>query len=362
MKPPLFQPDRIFVEEAVRTAPLTQRVLRRLPQVPIRNVATAEELFSLEGGETLRHALLLAKQRGPFLRRCPGTLHHLCCLYYNLDVAAGCDLGCSYCILQGYLNTPAITLYANTEELYRELEAVLSAHPQQFFRIGTGELSDSLTFEPLTETGRDLVEFFADRRNAVLELKSKNVHVEGLLGLRHNRRTVLAWSLNSDRVQQNDEGRSATINERLEAAAAAQDAGYRLAFHFDPLIVYEGAEEDYREVVDRLFRLIRPENIAWISLGALRYPAAFDSVLRGNFPRSNIFLGELLPGIDKKLRYFKPLRIELFRLLYEAIRSHSRDVFVYLCMESAEVWRRSFGWAPRSSAELKRLLDERVQE
>jgi len=93
----------------------------------------------------------------------------------------------------------------------------------------------------------------------------------------------------------------------------------------------------------------------------LRYPAAFDEIMRENFPSSEIFLGELLPGIDKKLRYFKPLRIEMFRQMHTWIRSYSPDVLVYLCMESSEVWRRSFGWAPHSSAELKRLLDERVK-
>ncbi|MDZ7346651.1 MAG: DNA photolyase, partial [candidate division KSB1 bacterium] len=105
-----------------------------------------------------------------------------------------------------------------------------------------------------------------------------------------------------------------------------------------------------------------PQNIAWISLGALRYPAAFEDVIRKNHPQSRIYLGELLPGIDKKLRYFKPLRIELFAKMYRWIRGYTADVPIYLCMESAEVWRRSFGWAPRSSAQLKRLLDDRVRE
>jgi spore photoproduct lyase len=83
--------------------------------------------------------------------------------------------------------------------------------------------------------------------------------------------------------------------------------------------------------------------------------------MRFNHPDSNIFLGELLPGIDKKLRYFQPIRVEMFSNMYKWIRSYSQEVFVYLCMESKAVWQKAFGWTPNSSAELKRLLDDRVR-
>lgn len=364
-RPKVFQPTRLIIEQSVSETAMAQRIVREFPHVPQEIVVDAGDTLTVAASdcnrEGWRGSLLLAKQRGPFLRLCPGTQNHLCCLYYNLDVAAGCDLGCSYCILQGYLNTPLITLYCNTDDMFSELDNRLSSHPQQFFRIGTGELSDSLTFEPIAKLAPELVTFFSSRQNAVIELKSKNVHVDGLLGLPHNRRTVVAWSMNAEAVRRSDEGMAATISERLEAARAVQDAGYRLAFHFDPMIDFDGWQEGYHETVDRIFRVIRPKNIAWISLGALRYPAGFDEIIRQNFPQSKLYLGELLPGIDKKLRYFKPIRIEMFKRMYEWIRGYSREVMVYLCMESGEVWQKSFGWAPKNSAELKRMLDERVK-
>ena len=83
-------------------------------------------------------------------------------------------------------------------------------------------------------------------------------------------------------------------------------------------------------------------------------------VLRENQPQSDIYLGELLMGVDKKRRYFKPIRVEMFSKMHEWIRSYSKDVCVYLCMESQEIWQKSFGWSPRNSGELRRLLDEQV--
>ncbi|MBN1464674.1 DNA photolyase [candidate division KSB1 bacterium] len=336
--------------------------MAKFPQIEKEVIADANALLIEDAA---RHSdeksLLLARQRGPFLRLCPGTQKHLCCLYYNLDVAAGCDLECSYCILQGYLTSPLITIYCNMDDMYGELGKRL-ARSRSFHRIGTGELSDSLTFEPVTELGAELVVFFADKKNAIIELKSKNVHIESLLGLAHNRRSVISWSMNTEAMQACEEGFAATIEDRLLAAAEVQRAGYRIGFHFDPMLDHPGWQEGYRDVVDKIFRRIRPENIVWISLGALRYPAAFDTMLRTRHPRSKIYLGELLPGMDGKLRYFKPIRIEMFRKMHDWIRSYSRDVFIYLCMESRDVWQKSFGWAPRSNAELKRLLDDQVRE
>jgi len=359
-----FRPVKILVEEAVRQQELVQRVLARNVKIPIEYVPDASGVIRsaqvAEAKSTWQGVLLLAKQRGPFLRLCPGTSKHICCLYHNLDVAAGCDMDCSYCILQGYLNNSLITLYCNLDDLFVELEQKLASHPNQFYRIGTGELSDSLTFDHLTGLSVELVHYFSDKTNAVIELKSKSVRVENLLGLAHNRRTVVSWSLNAKTIAKEEEIGAPSIDDRLEAAKELQRAGYRLGFHFDPMIDYPNWQEGYRETVDKIFRFAKPQNIAWISLGALRYPLSLDAIIRQNHPDSPVMLGELLPGADHKLRYFKPIRIGMFRKMHQWILQHSQQVLVYLCMESDEVWRKAFGWSPGSNAGLKRLLDFRV--
>ena len=55
---------------------------------------------------------------------------------------------------------------------------------------------------------------------------------------------------------------------------------------------------------------------------------------------------------DRKLRYFQPLRVGMYRKMLRWIRSASPTVFVYLCMESKEVWQQVFGFAPSCEKEL----------
>lgn len=353
----LFLPDKIYVEEAVRETRWTQRILANVPRAVVEHVPTLDGWAPPPGEKNI----LLAQQRGPFLRLCPGTTRHICCLYHNLDIAAGCDLGCSYCILQAYLNVPATTLYTNLDALFAELDVKLRRYPNRFYRIGTGELSDSLTFDHFAAWSGDLVTWFAGQNNAIIELKSKNTHIDHFLHLPHQRRTVVSWSVNAEAKMVTEEPHAPSLQERLAAAVEVQKAGFRLGFHFDPMIHHAGWEEGYRETVDAIFRRIDPANIAWISLGALRYPPVLDEIIRENHPTSDIVLGELLPGIDNKYRYFKPIRIDMFSKMYQWIRAYSQDVFVYLCMENDEIWKRSFGWSPRSSAGLKKLLDARVR-
>jgi spore photoproduct lyase len=57
------------------------------------------------------------------------------------------------------------------------------------------------------------------------------------------------------------------------------------------------------------------------------------------------------------MRYFKPLRIQLYQEMVERIRGYAPELTVYLCMEDDEVWDRSFGCVPSDLGGLPALLD-----
>jgi spore photoproduct lyase len=228
----------------------------------------------------------------------------------------------------------------------------------KIFRIGTGEFTDSLIWERMISLSSFLVPLFATQGSAVLELKTKTASIECLKGLQHNRKTIAAWSLNTPRVIQEEEQGTASLLERLEAASRCQEWGYPLAFHFDPLVIYDGCEEEYRKTVEFLFSKISTENITWISLGSFRFPPAFKTIFQKRHANSRLPYGEFICGLDNKMRYFKPLRIRLYRKMIEWIRNASQEVRVYLCMEDDEVWKKTIGYVPQKYGGLKRMLDE----
>lgn len=308
---------------------------------------------------TAKKTIYLKNHKGAFLKACPCTSGHTCCGYNFLNIATNCPIDCTYCVLQDYLGTSPITIHCNVDDMLNELDTTLSSS-RRFFRIGTGELTDSLAIDEITGYTRQLVPFFAGHQNAILELKTKTDFVKNLIGLEHGGRTIVAWSLNSETLAASEETGSAPVEERIRAAKLCQDDGYLVAFHFDPIIEHAGWKEGYRRTVSMLFDAgIEQDKVAWISMGCLRFVPRMREIMAERFPGSLIRTGEFITGTDGKTRYFKPIRIEMYSSLVEFIRSGWPEAFIYLCMESRSVWNASLGWTP-TNADLAAALDKRV--
>ena len=346
----------ITVHPDAAGGPVARRIIERCSGAAVRIAANPPKLKE-DGARPRKDAIFITPRRGSLLKRCPGTSSYICCGYRVLNLVTGCPLDCTYCILQLYLNQPCLVVHADWEDALREIDELTARHPGRVVRLGTGELADSLALEPLTDMAKELIPLVLRRPEAVLELKTKTTFVENILDIDPRGRVILSWSLNAEEVIASDEAGAPPLEERLRAAAEARRAGYRIGLHFDPLVRFPGWESSYRRSVEAIYDHLAEGDIAWISMGTLRYPPALDLIIRRNFPASRLPLGELVPGLDGKLRYFRPLREEMYRLVHGAIRHRDRDASVYLCMESREVWENSLGRSPRSTAGLTRLLD-----
>jgi spore photoproduct lyase len=270
-------------------------------------------------------------------------------------------MDCVYCILQAYLNNPYLSFFVNVEDLLGELTEAFTQNPDRFWRIGTGEFTDSLALDQLTGLSRVLVQFMRSKKSAVLELKTKTDVVGNLEGLDHGGRTVVAWSLNSPVIVAREELRAASLDQRLAAAAKCASWGYKLAFHFDPIIYHPGWQDGYAETIERLFATVPKENIAWISMGCLRYLPALKKIAGQRFPNSRFFHEEFIEGLDGKARYFRTLRVEMYQFLYQQLKQFADPATcIYFCMENNEIWQEVFGFTPDDRGGLPVMLDEAV--
>ncbi len=362
-----YRPATVLVDGEVSEHPRTRQIIERCPSAAVRWLAPGEtpaenkdrpgRSFADQLTENKR-TLYLTRNHGYFYKPCPATREYRCCDYRVLNIGMNCPMECVYCILQAYLNNPWLSFYVNTEDLLRELAEVLDREPAIFHRIGTGEFTDSLVLDHLTDLSRELVEFMAGRENAALELKTKTANIDNLRGIPHRERTIVAWSLNSPAIMKREELKTATLDQRLAAARTCADWGYRLAFHFDPIIHHDNWQEGYRLTVRRLFAAVPADRIVWISLGALRFLPDLRPIATKRFPNSRFFHDEFIPGLDRKYRYFRTLRQEMYRFISTELRRYVADkTCIYLCMESDEVWHEVFGITPEEAGGLPSLLD-----
>jgi spore photoproduct lyase len=358
-----FNIDRLLIERGAEDDSMTQRIRSRLPDVPIEYISPDDLALSSDGKELDKQSIRMIHFNGEFLRPCPGTHRHICCGYQILHVGINCPMDCSYCFLQSYLNQPSLRLFSNLEEKLHDIGSTIKYNPDMIFRIGTGEFTDSLALDYLTGWTDMLLPFFSSIKNCIIELKTKTTCIENLLKKRSfGQRTVVAWSLNTPRVIAHEERNTASLERRILAARSCQQAGFVVAFHFDPLIHYPGWREEYEKVIHLMEKYIDPETVIWISIGSFRYMPNLKWIIRRRFPETHIFNGEFVSGIDGKLRYFKPIRVEMYASLFERLKKWHKDLGIYLCMESDDVWMQSFGWSPEYSANLSRYLDDRVRK
>ena len=64
-----------------------------------------------------------------------------------------------------------MTIFSNLEDAISELNEISLEHGAKALRVGTGEVIDSLSLDPLTHYSRSLIEFFARQKSWKLELK-----------------------------------------------------------------------------------------------------------------------------------------------------------------------------------------------
>jgi spore photoproduct lyase len=359
-----FELDEILIERESRDSALARRVIRALGDgVPVIEVDDAREAARPRAGDrdpfgAGKRRMLIARRRSPFLMACPaGSSRFACCGYLVLTLASNCPMDCSYCFLQEYVaNNPAFQIFSNYADALDEVDRMSTSAPGRSFRVGTGELADSLAFDSITATSRDLIEYFSTRPNLTLELKTKTDEIDNLLALDPRGRVLVSWTLSPEAVFRNSEHRTAAPAARIAAARRVLDAGYRVAFHFDPIVAYANAEHHYSELIDALLDSIPAKKISFVSLGGLRMTPALNSAARRRHPDDAMLCGEDVLAPDGRYRTFTPLRLRLYRELAAKFKMSGAEIPAYLCMEAPSVHEKVFGATPPRPATIGERL------
>lgn len=345
---PELYPENIYFDKASSGSGILDNLKKQFPDSMFTEIISLKEYvkahqFSVKTYNLRRKNFFVVKEGFDFFKKCPCTKGCVCCGYYIFNLGFGCPYECTYCYLQEYTNIPGIIIPSNLEEYFEAFKKT----GKDFMRIGTGEFADSLALDNITGFSSEIIDFFRKYPKIIFEFKTKSSNVENIIKTKPAENVVIAWSLNPQSFIDRNEFYSAALSERIEAAKKCADAGYKIAFHFDPVVCYEEWKKEYKEVVDLIFDSINGENIKWISLGTFRFHRNLKKIIENRFPENRILDGELIIGFDGKLRYTDRIRIEIYKNMINWITNRSPRSFIYLCMESKRVWKEcgiSPGW------------------
>ncbi|MGB2601694.1 MAG: radical SAM protein [Candidatus Omnitrophota bacterium] len=344
-----IKPKRAFIEQDVQDLEWTSSFMANFPDAEVTLVDDAKgPLRSLSSNPLVTQYnsrcenVFVVKNKAAFVKICPCTKKALRCGYTILNLGFGCAIDCSYCYLQLYSNFPGLIFPANIEDYYphiKDLDKKVSSRT----RIGTGEFTDSLFLDKYTGYSTHLVPFFKGMKNLVLELKTKAGDIDNVLKQDAHDNVVVSWSMNAREMAEKYEKGAITIDERIDAVRQVVKKGFKTGFHFDPIIFYEGWEDEYKAVVEEIFsdRDIA-RNTAWVSFGTLRYTPGLKQVAEQRFTDNGLYYtGEFFADVDGKLRYPRELRIEMYNKMIEWIRSYDTSAWIYLCMEPEDLWEKT---------------------
>lgn len=352
-----FSPRVIYIDPAVKQLPLTQSIIAHFPHASLQEITDRKDIKKPALHTQAKKDLYLTTHKGRVIKSCQGMGDYVCCNYFTMSLISDCHLECTYCILQDYLkNNPVITIFVNTDDVFSEISAHVSQHPEKMFRIGTGELSDSLALDHITHFSKEYVRFAREHANVILELKTKTHCIEELVALDHQKRTVVSWSVNPQSYIDSDEHKCSSLQQRLDAARRLADCGYPVAFNLDPLLYLDHWQEKYAELIQTIGERFSATEIAWMAVGSLRFTPDLKKISQERFTKSQIMAAEFVPSLDGKIRYFRPLREEMYDFIMKHIEQHIGQTPKFLCMETKAVWKNVMPQVPQTNEELEAYL------
>jgi ParB/RepB/Spo0J family partition protein len=361
-----WRPSEIIINEAVRNDPITKHILSLCTDLEysIKNVSdskpetirAASEILSIET-DSILHSIM----SGKLVMHITGASNNvldtfvmedprmMCPEFDKLVLASnGCFYNCDWCFLKGTYraNQNYITVRVQYDKIKDMLTKRLKAATAPVM-FDTGEMADSLSMEHLTKSGQELIPWFAEQEHGYMYMLTKSTNIDSILKLKHNKHTILAWSVNAPIVADWFEVGAPKPRERLRAAKLAQKAGYPIRIRLDPIIPVPNWQQYYSGIIKSIFEEVKPERI---TLGTLRFEGQFykmrDVIL--SHPKLKEIVGTMVPMLDEiKLhgggksigKYSFPVeqRIEIFKFAIEEIRKYS-ECDIALCKETSEVW------------------------
>jgi spore photoproduct lyase len=289
--------DLIYVERAVADHPRTRRILERFPRAARVPCDRYGEIFNAHAQnfrlQKRRPALILAEKTGDAVLPVPDGYGVGAPRNYYFSTTLNCVYDCRYCFLQGMFRSANYVVFVNDDHFREAIVRAANAEPGRPAFFFSGYDCDSLALEPVTGFAEAFLPFFADLPGAGLELRTKSLNLRPLLDREPLTNVVVAFSMTPEPVSRALEHGVPPLEKRIGALARLQRLGWPVGLRFDPLILHEGFEANYRALFDGVFAAVDPARLHSVSLGPFRLPRGVFNRMVRLLPREPLLAGPL---------------------------------------------------------------------
>ena len=286
-KSPNFLPEserfrHIYVEEAALEYPATREIMAKLPGASIIQVRNYLEVFG-RANQNFRlqkrfQNLILAVKHDTRVYAGPPYCQNFGSgrFFYSSSVL-NCLYDCDYCFLQGMFPSANLTVFVNLEDYLRDAELIVREGPAM---LALSYDTDLLALEGLLGFTEKWVRFAENHPELTLEIRTKSANFHFIRHLKPLQSVVLAWTMLPDEISQSLEKGCASIDNRIQSAFEALDAGWPVRLCFDPVLPFPDFEVGYKNLLERIFNILPPDSIRDASVGNFRMNPRYLKTIR----------------------------------------------------------------------------------
>lgn len=282
----------IYVEEELQSHPRVADILARYSQVPVITCSHYGEVFNRKAQnfrvQKQSPALILARKNGEAVLPAPSGYGFETGSGYYFSHILNCLYDCRYCFLQGMYRSAHYVLFVNYEDFSAQLQDRFQAQsaPAVYY---SGYDCDSLAFEPVSGFCDYFLPLFADHPQSTLEIRTKSTQVRKLLDYAPMDNCIIAMSFTSRASSERWEHKVPDLGKRLDALRRLQEAGWKIALRFEPVIAGPGVEKEYQALFTEVFAGLDIPALHSVSLGEFRMPAAFYKQVVNLYPDDSLY-------------------------------------------------------------------------
>lgn len=202
--------------------------------------------------------------------------------------SSGCTAMCLYCYLVCNYNKCAyLRLFVNREEmLARLLRFSHKSGKPLTFEIGSN--SDLVLENTITGNLEWVIEAFAREGRGSITLPTKFDMVDPLLALDHQGKTIFRMSVNPEKIIARVELGTSPLKKRLAAVNKMAEAGYPTGILIAPVILEEGWQAQYGELIDTLAQTLtdKAKKQLFIEVILMTYSYIHRAINHDAFPKA----------------------------------------------------------------------------
>lgn len=249
--------------------------------------------------------------------------------------SSGCSAMCLYCYLVCNFNKCSyLRIFVNREQMLEKLvKTACKSEKDLTFEIGSN--SDLVLENTISRNLEWTIANFGTINKGFITFPTKFDMVAPLLDLNHNGRVIIRMSVNPAEIIRRVEYGTSPLDKRIRALNDVCEAGYRVGLIIAPVVLLDGWEKMYKELLDRLYEGLsaKVKGTMFMEIIFMTYSYVHRMINNEAFGHAvELYDQERMTGRGRgRYCYKKPVRDDAERFLREQIvRRFPKNKIVYI--------------------------------